>query len=75
MVKQYYYDNNNKVFFFVVRLCRFKADDDINVIKDNVYILPCLCYYFNSSEFYASFSWLNFTSSINHINYRKKRAY
>ena len=66
---------NNSVIRLHARFGNFKASDYVGEIKDKVYILPSLCFYFNSSEFYIEFSWINFTSWFGYTNYNKKRLW
>jgi len=52
--------NNDKYIRFVIRFGTWRASDNVNILKDKVYVLPCICYYYNYSEFYIGFAWLVF---------------
>ena len=43
---------------FHIRRGRWRAEEDLNIIKDKVNILPFLNYYYNTSEWYVSMGWL-----------------
>lgn len=60
-----------KLTHILLRFSRFKASEDPNEIKDKVYILPCLCYYYNTSTFCVSIAWLVFYFEYWHKNWLK----
>lgn len=70
-----YYKNSNRYICFSTRFGKWKASDFVAEIKDKIYLFPCLCFYFNSSEFYISFAWLNYICWFAYINYEKHRIY
>ena len=55
----------------ILRRNRFKASEDPGEIKDKIYILPYICFYFNTSTWYVSFGWLVFTFECWHKNWKK----
>ena len=57
---------------FCARIGKWRASDVVPEIKDKVYLLPTINYYFNSTERYVSFSFLTFTSYFLFIDYTKK---
>ena len=63
----------SKVYEAAIRLGRWKASDHVGEIKDKIYVLPCLCFYFNSSEIFFMFAWLNVECWAHYTDFNKPR--
>ena len=64
---------NRYQFESVFRLGRWKASDEKGVIKDRIYLIPTICFYFNSSEVFLMFQWLNIETLVRVIDYERER--
>lgn len=75
MYKQIYSKDGNKAVYIVVRFGKWMATDQEGVIKDKIYILPSLAFYFNHSEFHVRFGLLNFEFLLWYNNYKRYDEY
>lgn len=66
---------NRYQFEFVFRLGRWKASDYVEEIKDRIYLIPTICFYFNSSEVFLMFQWLNIETFVRVIDYKREKKY
>lgn len=64
---------NRYQFEFVFRLGRWKATDNVGEIKDRIYLIPTICFYFNSSEVFLMFQWLNIETLVRVMDYERER--
>lgn len=52
-------EERKKVVELYFRLGKFMSSDDNAVMREKIYILPCLCFHFNHSEVSIQFAWIN----------------
>lgn len=58
-----------------IRFGTLMSSDFVGEMKDDIYILPCLCFHFNHSEFYIRFAWLNFEVWMLYKNWKLEDKY
>ena len=69
-----HYENggNKCVTVFHMHLGGWRAQEDPNIVKDKVHILPFISYYYNSSEVYVGVGWLIFEAYFFTMYYNKR---
>ena len=73
MIKQFY--TNTSELILVARLVRWIATDHPGFVRDNIHILPCLCFFVNHSELYIKFAWLNIDLHAFYKNWKRHDKY
>lgn len=73
MYIQKYSEKTERELFFRTRFGTWKANEFVEYIKDRIYVIPMLCFYFNSSELYIGMAWLNFELDFHLTDYKKRR--
>ena len=74
-MKRIPFKDNEGYLEFYVRCGKWMACDDVGVIKDRVYILPCISFFFNHSQIFIDFAWLTLTADIWYNSWRRYDAY
>lgn len=57
---------------FFAHTHRFKSNDYIGTIRENVWILPTLFFQFNRHTFLISFCWVVFECRFVYVNFKKQ---
>ena len=75
VLKQKIDKNKNRLLEFYARTGRWMASDYVANLKDKIYVIPTICFYFNRSEFCVAFKWLNILCLVKYTDFTKFRIY
>jgi hypothetical protein len=60
---------------FYARIGCLMSSDMVGVVREDIFILPCLCFQINHSMLVVQFAWLNFRCWLIYKDWKREDAY